>query len=368
MKILLLPFICLMISLDNSLGQEVTLKLNPNGKPAQERNYVFKEVKDSRVEKSIGQVYDPQRNKYSANFGGELAQQAYNFYNARITSDNLPPHEILVKIYNLDLKEIYQADRRGYKGEIQLSMGFFVSGENEPVHLVDFNSKLNYGRPANQMHYIEASIGRLFENSWEYFDAWLATQYQSNRSLVKKVRLNILDPKRQSTKDTVFYDPDRPLTWADFTDKPNAISSFNAAIFSSLSIEGSASIQNGEIVQTIDVKVYMLPNQSWVKDADDYASNHEQRHFDLTRIAADRMIFKLKNLDLEPNLYEATLNDIYLDAYREMNHLQEFYDNQTSNGRNKGSQARWNQLIEEALSGKWEELDRLLETKEKDSL
>lgn len=368
MKILLLAFIGLIISLDNSFGQEVTLKLNPDGKPAQERDYVFKEVIDSRVQKSIGQVYDSQRNKYSANFGGQLAQEAYNFYNARITSVNLPSYEILVKIYNLDLKEIYQADRQSYKGEIQLSMGFFLSGENEPVHLVDFNSKLNYGRPASQMHYIDTSIRRLFENSWEYFDAWLATQYQTNRSLVKKVRLNILDPIRPSTKDTVFYDPERPLTWADFTDKPNPISSFNASIFSSLSIEGNASIQNGEIVQTIEVKVYMLPRQSWVKDPNAYANNHEQRHFDLTRIAADRMIVKLKNLDLKPYLYEATLNDIYLDAYREMNHLQEFYDNQTSNGRNKGMQARWNQMIKEALSGKWEELDRLLETKEKDSV
>ncbi|MEB2785928.1 hypothetical protein [Algoriphagus persicinus] len=366
MKILLFACICLFISLDNSLGQEVTLQLNLDGKPAQERNYVFKAVIDSRVQKSIGQVYDPQRNKFSANFGGQLAQQAYNFYNAKLTSSNLPSYEILVKLYNLDLKEIYQVDLQTYKGEIQLNMGFFLVGENEPIHLVDFNSKLNYGRPASQMHYLDASIRRLFENSWKYFDAWIASQYQTNRSLVKNVRLNILDPVRQSTKDTVFYNPKRPLTWSDFTDRPNSLSSFNATIFSSLSIEGNAFIQNGEIVQTIEVKVYMLPDQSWVKDADDYASNHEQRHFDLTRIAADRMIFRLKNSDLEPNLYEAKLNDIYLDAYREMNHLQEFYDNQTHNGRNKEIQARWNQMIQEALTGKWDKLDKILEQRAKD--
>ena len=66
---------------------------------------------------------------------------------------------------------------------------------------------------------------------------------------------------------------------------------------------------------------------------------------------------------MEPTLFEATLNDIYLDAYREMNKLQELYDGQTRNGLNKEAQARWNKLIKDGLEGNWEELDQLLKTK-----
>ncbi len=361
MKILLLVIIGLSLSVGISIGQDLTLKLNPVGKSAQEKNYLFDKVIDSRVQQSIGQVYDSQRNKHPANFGGKLAQQALAFYNARIITTQNPSYKLQVKVYNLDLKEAYQPDLRGYKGEIQLSLGFFLLGENEAVHLVDFNSKAKYGRPANQMNNVETSIQRLFENSWEYFDAWLSTQYQSNRSLAKKVRLNILDPKRPSSKDTVFYDRERPLTWDDFTDSPNRISSYNATIFSSLSIEGNASIEAGEIVQTIELKVYMLPGQSWVKDADDYANNHEQRHFDLTRIAANRMIERLNSMELEPNLFEAKLNDVYLDAYREMNLLQEVYDSQTKNGINKEKQSNWNKAISKALSGDMDSLEKLLD-------
>jgi hypothetical protein len=76
------------------------------------------------------------------------------------------------------------------------------------------------------------------------------------------------------------------------------------------------------------------------------------------------MIYRLKNAEFEPKLYEAKLKDIYLDAYREMNHLQEFYDSQTRNGINKAMQAKWNQMITVALSGNWEELEELLETKD----
>ncbi|WP_057938103.1 hypothetical protein [Algoriphagus resistens] len=360
MKNLLLAVISMLISLGNSMAQEVILKLNSDGSSAQVRNYLFHEVIDSRVAQAIGQIYDSERNKYNVSYKDKLADQALQFYNSKISSRNIS-YELLVKIHNLDVKEIYQADRKAYRGEIQLSLGFFLRGPNDPVHLVDFNSGLNYSRPTQEMYRVEASIQRLFENSWEYFDAWLSTQYKSNRALVKKVRLQIADPIRPSVKDTVFYDPARPLTWEDFTESPSPISSFNATIFSSLSIAGNASIVDGEIVQHIEVKVYMLPGQSWVKDANAYANNHEQRHFDLTRIAADRMIHRLENLDLKPYLYEAKLNEVYLDAYREMNRLQEFYDGQTRHGLDKEAQARWNQMITEALSGNWEGLEELLE-------
>ncbi|PZX54809.1 DUF922 domain-containing protein [Algoriphagus chordae] len=349
------------IGTQNTFAQKVIVKLQPAEKAPQERNYIFKQVLDSRVDKSIGQIYDPQREKNELSFEEELAQEALAFYKAMVSPSQNISHELEVKIYNLDLKEVFQADRRAYKGELQLSLGFFLLGKQEPVHLVDFNGKLEYSRPATQMHYVESSIQTLFENSWEYFDAWISTQYQSNRSLVKKVKLNILDPTRESSRDTVFYDPAQPLTWDDFRDSPNPLSTFNATIFSSLAIEGNASIEAGEIVQTIKVKVYMLPSQSWVKDANAYANNHEQRHFDLTRIAADRMIARLNATELEPDLFEAKLNDIYLDAYREMNRLQELYDSQTKHGINSGMQSKWNQVITQALAGDWEELDEIIQ-------
>ncbi|WP_192350178.1 hypothetical protein [Algoriphagus sp. Y33] len=360
MRIFLLAFFCFCLATVNSLAQDIILKLKPSEKTSQERNYTFEHVLDSRVSKSIGEIYDSGRNRHKANFGEKFSEEVLKFFNAKIIPSQTIDHHITIKIYNIDLKEIYQAGRNSYKGDLQLGLGFFLTGKDEPVHLVDFNGKLQYSRPASQMHHAEASIQRLFENSREYFDAWLATQYQSNRALVKSVRLNIIDPIRPSSKDTVFYDPGRPLTWVDFTESPNPKSTFNAAIFSSLSIEGNATIEDGEIVQNLEIKVYMLPNQSWVKNANGYASNHEQRHFDLTRVTADRMIARLKDTELEPELFEAKLNTIYMDSYREMNRLQELYDGQTRHGLNKEIQARWNQIITQALAGNWAILDEML--------
>ncbi|MEP0711027.1 hypothetical protein [Algoriphagus sp.] len=359
MKLWIFLFSTFLLYASTVSGQEVILKLNPSKKATEIRDYTYKIVKDARVQQAIGQIYDADRTKRSASYNQKLPQQALSFYQSRSTSSAQPSYSFEVKIYNLDMKEIYQVAQKGYKGEVQLSLGLFLLGQNEPVHLVDFNGKATYGRPATQQQNVEISIQNLFENSWEFFDSWLNSQYLSNRSLTKKVKLQILDPIRPSSKDTVFYDRDRPLTWEDFTDNPDRTSTYNATIYSSMSIQGNASVQNGEIVQTIDIKVYMIPDQSWVKKADDYASNHEQRHFDLTRIAADRMIERLKTVELEPRLFEATLNDIYLDAYREMNRFQEAYDDDTNNGINTTKQAIWNQAISKALDGNMGDLEKM---------
>jgi hypothetical protein len=68
----------------------------------------------------------------------------------------------------------------------------------------------------------------------------------------------------------------------------------------------------------------------------------------------------LKTTNLDLHFYQARINEAYLDAYREMNRLQEFYDKQTQNGINTTEQEKWNQLIDKALAGDWEWIENLL--------
>jgi hypothetical protein len=63
---------------------------------------------------------------------------------------------------------------------------------------------------------------------------------------------------------------------------------------------------------------------------------------------------------LDLDFYQARINEAYLDSYREMNRLQEFYDKQTQNGINTTEQEKWNQRIDEALAGDWNWIEELL--------
>ena len=151
----------------------------------------------------------------------------------------------------------------------------------------------------------------------------------------------------------------RPLTWEDFLDRPGHASKNNASIFTSLAMEGSPFMENGVLVLPIEVKVYMLPHSSWVRAGgkNSYSLNHEQRHFDVTRVVGNRLINKLKQLDLNPENYEAEVNDAFFDFFREMNKLQEIYDARTKHGLDSIAQSRWNTILDQALQGDMGEIE-----------
>ncbi|UZD23810.1 hypothetical protein PBT90_10460 [Algoriphagus halophytocola] len=353
----IIAFLVFLLLVSPALAQEYVLDLATTVSKMAERKYDFSDIIDARAEKAIGIVYSDRRDKLPVSFESSMTRDLLIFYRQFYTASPSSAHQIQVKVYNFDLKEIYQADSKLYRGNVQLSLGFFAEGNAKPVHLVDYNGSLEYRRSPGKLNNINEVVRNLFQKSWEFFDAWIQTQELNHRELAEEVILKVFDPIRPSSRDTVFYDPERPLTWEDFTDRPKPFSKNNATIFASFSIEGSGNMESGSIQQEVHVKAYMLPRQSWVKVKSGYALNHEQMHFDLVRVVADRMVRKLRQLNLEPYLFAAKLNDLYLDAYREMNKVQEAYDSQTRHGLDENMQAKWNLIIQEALTGNYLKLE-----------
>lgn len=342
-------------------GQHLTIDLMATGKPFEQTSYQITEVIDMRINKNqIGEVFHINDKKGKVILKKSLDQSALDFFKRNIRPYQTEVQKIQARIFELNLTENKASSNNVYNGDIQLIIGFFKMGSFEPVHLVDYSGSVQYRRSSNRLDMIESVVNRIFRSSLDYFDTWIKMQALDNRHLAQSLRLEIIDKPRDSHKDTVYYSPQRPLAWDDFLDRPNPRSRFNASIFTSFSIQGKSLVESGTIVQTIEIDVYMLPDQSWVRNPSDYALNHEQRHFDVVRVVADRFIHTLRNLNLDLDWYEATLNDTYLNAYREMNRLQEIYDKETRHGMDTLEQERWNRLLDDALKGNWSELDRVL--------
>ena len=360
MRILFI-WLCILILGPPLLAQDLQIHLRYDGDPMKGLGYQIKEVLDLRVSKQqIGQVHALGNVKRNIAFKAQLDQTVKNFFHSAIQQIEGSSQSIQVRIYEVKVSEKKASNNNLYEGDFQLVIGFYKMGIGEPVHLVDYNGSAQYKRSINRLDMIENVVNRVFKNSVSYFDTWMKLQVMENRHLARTVRLEIIDQVKPSHRDTVYYDVNRPLQWSDFRDKPQRSSRFNASIFTSFSMQGKSMIEAGEIVQRIEIDVYMLPEQSWVKNPSDYALNHEQRHFDVVRVVADRLITKLKNLDLDPDWYEATINDAFFDAYREMNRLQEIYDKQTRHGMDIQAQEEWNGLLDEALKGNWAGIDRVL--------
>jgi predicted secreted Zn-dependent protease len=76
---------------------------------------------------------------------------------------------------------------------------------------------------------------------------------------------------------------------------------------------------------------------------------HEQHHFDITRLGAERLIEELAKAEFTEENYRSMLNSIFEKTYRENNQLQLQYDGETSHSLNTEKQKEWNDRIATAM-------------------
>lgn len=357
-------FLFLMVLFGEIQAQTVVLHLRPNASQILETEYKVQQTLDMRIQKSkIGEVFDTRGGRIPVRIQGDLTQAALSFFQKSTIPIDSGFSNIQIRIYEVNLNERFDAKQNVWKGEIQLLMGFFALGAFEPESLLDYSGKIEYSRSNFTMNKVEEVMNRLFFNGLSYFDSWFQVNSAESRPLAKSAKLEFVETKEPPSRERIYYDKNRPLTWEDFLDIPDPRSKFNATIFVSFLVQGISLMEAGTVVQTVEVGVYMVPNQSWVKNQSEYGLNHEQRHFELGRIVADRMIHRLKSMEMDPDWYQAKINEEYLNSYREMNRFQEKYDNQTHNGQDTEAQARWNEWIDAGLKGDWSELERILKEK-----
>jgi hypothetical protein len=236
-------------------------------------------------------------------------------------------------------------------GRIQLVISFEIIRNGEPFTLIEYKGGSRYTRSLGQVSVLEPAIGKSIINAFQYFDTWINREAPTNELLAKKVYINLQDFERELKNDTLFYVSGRNLSWSDFMGKPQASSRFAAEIFPFFSFEESRRITDGVIRIDLRLKSYMVRSFSWVKDYARNAStlNHEQRHFDLVKIASERFKQGIKNEDVRVDTYEGILSVQYLDCLREMNRQQVLYDQETKHGTDPAAQEKWNMKIDREL-------------------
>ncbi len=159
---------------------------------------------------------------------------------------------------------------------------------------------------------------------------------------------NIQSPQ----SDTIYYNLNKKLTWADFKGKPSTSGPAAAITESGFGFKMSVSSFNRKTDLLITVFCYFNKEKSWVRPGmdDDYALEHEQHHFDITYINAVLFIQKLKKAQLNRGNFNVLVNKIHDECFTAMDKMQDDYDGQTSNGRIKAMQKTWNKKVNQQLA------------------
>lgn len=285
---------------------------------------------------------------YPADLKGGALPAVKQFINNNLARDkNLRP--LIIGLKKISIKETVQDNK--VEGRVAIVFSFYADkGEEDKIHLGDYSGSAVYSRDARQTQYIEPVLRRVLVNGLVYINTWMDQQAPINISFAKGVKVAFSDYGEKTEGDSIYYSVQRPLTWADFRGKIPT-SKYSAEVSPTLGYDEHAEVIKGIVNLRIAVKACLPKSAAWVKDDSrtNYALNHEQRHFDIVKIAAEHFKQKIKALKLPPENYDGPINMEYLDAYREMNNLQKQYDADTNHGLNTGGQERWNTKIDKEL-------------------
>jgi len=142
--------------------------------------------------------------------------------------------------------------------------------------------------------------------------------------------------------DTLFY-PARRLRWSDFRGTPSLSGNSGAIAFTSFSYEGSSHLLKDTLRITLNLQVFFIRSASWARAGvmDSYSLAHEQLHFDITWLVVQRFKQKILHMDLTRDDYDSMIQYEYLESFREMNRVQDDYDEETRHSINATAQREW---------------------------
>jgi hypothetical protein len=242
------------------------------------------------------------------------------------------------------------------QGEFVFSVVFDLLGKDDfgaetSTRLTEYSGSANYTRPLGQTTVIEPTIRQALVSSLRSLNDYMNRESKQNEKLATGLRVVFTDDARITTDDTVHYNPLRQLTWADFRAEPRRGSHYAAEVFTSFAYEGKSSVKDGIVTLNLTVKSYMLKNSSWARsDARNaYALNHEQRHFDITKLVAERFKRKIHPDSLTVEDYNSIIQYQFIESFREMNRMQKLYDDETNHSIDQMDQERWNGRIDQEL-------------------
>ena len=270
-------------------------------------------------------------------------------YSLKLKDDESLPLEIQLDEVSVNERKVAP---NKIAGEMKVRVTFRWTRNKMPIFLTGYSSGSTYTRPETAYDHA-ALLQRLLDNGIRQFDQWYGLNDKKNPLLARGFKLVLKDVVPPDQSDTVFYQPEKKLTWYDFQGKSNRPGSkYAAAVFSSMAYEGSSRMADNYLQATISLKVFMVRSMSWGRDEarNNYTLAHEQTHFDIARIIAERFKERLKKLDLTIEDYDSQIQYEFLEAFREMNTEQEKYDGETRHGLNTEAQAGWTRKVQAEIA------------------
>lgn len=158
--------------------------------------------------------------------------------------------------------------------------------------------------------------------------------------------------KAEDGSGIINYKTSTGLKWSDFTGKPNPAGRQAALTSSGFGYDFDMSRTGSEVTINVAVYCFFIKKESWVKPgmSTSYILNHEQRHFDITYLAANMFYEKIRSLSLNRSNVESLISQAYAEANEWLRNTQNEYDKQTLHSTVPEQQTAWDEQIVRKLN------------------
>ena len=321
------------------------------GKPAfTPREFYFSQVSDERADRSaVAYLVEPARpgTLQALDLQGGALAGIRQFIRQTVPADKtLRP--VLVRLKECRVTEKAAAGGR-VDGQVAVSLVFDIQVQGKTVLSLPYKGGARYSRLPSQVSVVEPTLRQSLTDALTYLNTWMNREAGRHEKLATGLQVTFKDFTDNDDPDTLFYNPSRPLRWEDFRAQARG-SNYSAAVFPSFAYEGATKVVNGIIHIDLTMKVFVVRDASWVRAGRDaYSLNHEQRHFDIVKLIAERFKKQVQPENLTVTDYNSLIQYQFLESWREMTALQEQYDRETRHGLDQAAQQRWNQQIDQDL-------------------
>ena len=184
---------------------------------------------------------------------------------------------------------------------------------------------------------------------YKIFILLLFIYFFSIQSFSQKVTVHVFTEHKIAPEksDTIYYDFNRKLTWKDFQGAVPPNVPWGAITASGFSFDSEMTDDESNLDITVGVYTFFIKHDSWKKpDINSaYHLEHEQHHFDITRLYGEKLVDEIKKAHFTADNYKKLLNSIFDKEYDENTAMQHEYDTQTKNSMDVDKQKEWNQKI-----------------------
>ncbi len=176
----------------------------------------------------------------------------------------------------------------------------------------------------------------------------------SFKTFAQKITVHVFTENYKSLpgSDTIYYDFNKPLYWADFRGKVPTAVPWGAMTASGFSFNSSMHQEGNAINISVGVYTFFIKHDSWKKPEANspYQLEHEQHHFDITRLGSVKLEDEIRKAHFTATNYKTLLNSLFDKAYTEEIAWQKQYDLETHNSLDTAKQLAWNKKISEEIA------------------